>query len=64
MAVTTVDVYDKDGNMTKIEAYTEGGEHIADFLWDERDAQTSDNRVEFRVWVNRHLEQKGYEVHK
>lgn len=64
MPVTTVDVYDKDGNMTKIESYTEGGEHIADFLWDENEQQTSPNRIKFRQWVNHFLKQKGYEVHE
>ena len=64
MKVTTIDVYDKDGNMTKVEAVDSNGDHVLDFLWDPRDAQTSEKRIEFRKFVNRFLDQKGYEVNK
>lgn len=64
MAVTTIDIYNKEGNLVRVEAHKESGEHIADFLWDDRDEQTSDNRVKFRQWVNHFLKQKGYEVHE
>lgn len=64
MAVTQVDIYDKDGNLVRIEAFKESGEFLMQFLWDERDAQTSENRVEFRKWANRHLKQSGHEVHE
>jgi hypothetical protein len=61
--VYCVDVYDKEGNLTKIEAYEFGsGEFVMQFLWDEHDAQTSENRIEFRSWVSRHLEQTGYKL--
>jgi hypothetical protein len=59
-----VDVYDKDGNMTKIEVNTPSGEHIFDFLWDPTDEQTNENRVKFREWAYRILKQKDYEVAK
>ena len=62
MKASTVDIYNKEGDLTKIESYDGAGEHIADFLWDEHDAQTSENRVVFRKWVNHMLIQKGYEV--
>ena len=55
MTVTVIDVYDADGNMKRIEAYEESGNHIADFLWDEHDEQTSEKRIEFRGWVNHFL---------
>lgn len=64
MKVTTIDVYDKDGNMTKVEAVDGNGDHVLDFLWDPNDAQTSEKRIEFRQFVNRFLDQKGYEVNK
>jgi len=64
MKVTTVDIYDKEGSLLRTEAYKESGEHLLDFLWDERDEQTHDNRVEFRKWVLRHLKQSGHEVHE
>lgn len=60
--VTTQDIYDREGNLLRIEAYKPDGEFLMQFLWDERDAQTSDNRVEFRKWVSRHLKQSGYKV--
>jgi hypothetical protein len=59
-----VDVYDKDGNMVKIEFNTKSGEHILDALWDPRDSQTSENRIAFRKWAYRHLEQQGYSVNR
>jgi len=58
------DIYDKDGNMTKIEFNDTDGEHVIDAIWDERDEQTSENRIEFRKWAYRQLEQQGYEVRK
>jgi hypothetical protein len=54
------DVYDKDGNMTKIEFYDGSGEHIVDVVWDPNDEQTSENRTKFRKWAYTMLEQKGY----
>ena len=62
MKAIPVDVYDSEGNMTKIEAQDANGEHIADFLWDPQDEQTSQKRIEFRAFTYRFLEQKGYEV--
>jgi hypothetical protein len=59
-----VDIYDKDGNMTKIEFNTRSGEHIFDAIWDERDEQTSEKRIEFRKWAYRQVEQHDYEVKK
>jgi hypothetical protein len=64
MPVTQHDIYNKDGNLVRIEAYEENGDFLMQFLWDENDEQTSENRVEFRKWVNRHLKQQGHEVHE
>jgi len=64
MPVTQIDIYNKEGDLVKIEVSKESGEHLLDFLWDERDEQTSEYRVEFRKWVNRHLKQSGHEVHE
>lgn len=57
-----VDVYDKEGNMIKIEFSTSSGEHIMDALWDPNDEQTSENRIKFREWAYRFITQKEYEV--
>lgn len=64
MPVIQQDVYDKQGNLVKIEVHDESGEFLMQFLWDERDEQTSANREEFRKWATRHLQQSGHEVHK
>lgn len=63
MRVIPMDVYDKDGNLTHIEVTDNKGEFVMQFLWDEHDEQTSENRIAFREWAYRHLEQsQGYEV--
>jgi hypothetical protein len=62
-SVYCVDVLDKDGNLIKIEVYEFGsGDFILQFLWDTNDAQTSENRIEFRKWATRHLGQIDYQL--
>ncbi len=64
MKAIPVDVYDKDGNMLKIEFNDGTGEHIIDAIWDETDPQTAKNREAFRRWAYKMLENKGYEILK
>jgi hypothetical protein len=65
MRVNPIDVYDSEGNLTHIEVLTPSGEFVMQFLWDEHDEQTSENRIAFREWAYKHLEQsQGYEVAK
>ena len=64
MPVIQQDIYDKAGNLIRIEVYDESSEFLMQFLWDERDEQTNENREEFRKWATRHLKQSGYEVYK
>lgn len=59
-----VDVYDKEGNMIKIEFNDLNGEHIVDAVWDETDEQTSNNRTLFRKWAYNHLRNQGWEILK
>jgi hypothetical protein len=59
-----VDVYDKDGNMVRIEFADRRGEHIIDAQWDPTDEQTSENRETFRRWAYNFVRNKGYEVLK
>jgi hypothetical protein len=56
------DVYDKDGNLLRIEAYDMTGSHLLDIVWDDSDEQTSAKREEFRKFVYRVLKQKGYSI--
>jgi len=57
-----VDVYDRDGNLMRIEFNTTSGDHIIDAIWDPTDEQTSENRSKFREWAYKWIEQKEYEV--
>ena len=59
-----VDVYDKDGNMLRIEFHDSAGDHIIDAVWDLKDEQTSKNREEFRKWAYNFIKNKDYEVLK
>ena len=56
------DIYNKDGQLVKIEFTTPSGEHIIDAMWDFSEEQTSENRVKFREWAYRMIKQKDYEV--
>ena len=57
------DVYDKDGNMLRIDFHDGKGEFILQFLWDPTDEQTSNNRELFRKWSYRWMKQQGWTVH-
>jgi hypothetical protein len=59
-----VDVYDKDGNMLRIEFNDMDGQHIIDAQWDPTDEQTSENRESFRRWAYNFVRNKNYEVLK
>jgi len=59
-----VDVYDRDGNMIRIEFNDMEGNHILDAQWDQNDEQTSENREAFRKWAYNFVRNKDYEVSK
>jgi hypothetical protein len=61
MKARQVEIFDKEGNLTKIEVTLENDEHLFDALWDNRDEQTHENRVEFRQWVNRQIRAHDHE---
>ena len=60
--LTPVDVYDKDGNLVRIEFSSGSGEHVVDAVWDDSDEQTGENRITFRKWAYNLMRNKGYEV--
>lgn len=62
--VIPIDVYNKDGELVKIEFNDRSGNHILDAQWDQREEQTSDNRIAFREWAYRLIEQKDYKVQR
>jgi len=62
MPVVPVDVYDKDGNLIKIEFYNELGGFEFEALWDPNDEQTSEKRKEFREWCVRMAKNMKFEI--
>jgi hypothetical protein len=62
--VIPTDVYDDEGNLKQIEFYNMAGSFVVQAVWDENEEQTSDNRVKFREWAYRMVEQTGEEVVK
>lgn len=57
------DNFDKDGNLTGIEVvWDDTGEFVFEVVWDYREAQTQENRVEFRKWVREVVMRYGYEI--
>lgn len=64
MIAIPVDVYDKDGHLVKIEFNDMKGNHVLDALWDDAEEQTSENRIKFREWAYRLIQQKGYGLYK
>ena len=56
------DVYDKDGNMVKIEFFDTDGEFVIQSVWDDQDPQDSEHREFFRKWSYKMVKQLGYEV--
>ena len=61
MKVVMADVYDKLGNLVKINVHDLKGNFILQIMWDEQDEQTSANRKHFREWSIRQLNQRDYE---
>jgi hypothetical protein len=59
-----VDVYDREGNMLRVEFSDSTGNHVLDAQWDENDEQSSENRVAFRKWAYNHLRNQGWEILK
>ena len=62
MKAIPTDVYDKDGNMLRIEYYDTDGEFVVQVVWDDEDEQTSENREFLRQWGKKMVGQLGYEV--
>lgn len=56
------DIYDKEGNMDRIEFHDGQGNFIMQSLWDKNDKQTSESRSEFRKWSYLMAERLGYKV--
>jgi len=65
MKAIPTDIYDKDGNITAIEFNDLEGNFLVEAKWDEREEQTSENRIAFRKWAYKFIKDNlGYEVNK
>lgn len=62
MKVIPTDVYDKDGDMIKIEFNDIEGNFVIEAVWDPQDPQDSEHREKFRKWAYRMVGQLDYEV--
>jgi len=62
MKVIPTDVYNKDGNLLRIEFYDLSGEFQLQAEWDSRDAQTSENREKFRKWAYQMAKRLEFEI--
>lgn len=62
--VIPIDIYDKEGNMLRIEFHDLEGDFAFQALWDPTDEQTSEKREAFRKYAYRMAEQFKYEVDK
>ena len=60
--VSPTDVYDKDGDLLRIEFHNLSGEFQIQAEWDERDLQTSENREAFRKWAYTMVKRLDFEV--
>lgn len=61
MKVRQKEIFEGD-DLVRIEFTKEDGEHLFDALWDPRDEQNEENRVEFRKWSYRMVEQQGHKL--
>jgi hypothetical protein len=59
--VVLSEIHGESGDLVKIVATHQDGEHIYDFLWTQDEPNTHENREEFRKWVSRFLANKGFE---
>jgi hypothetical protein len=62
MKVIPTDIYDKDGDMLKVEFHDTNGDFVIEAVWDPQDPQDSEHREFFRKWAYKMVRQLGYEV--
>ena len=62
MRLIPTDIYDKDGNMLRIEFFDTDGEFVIQSVWDDQDPQDAEHREAFRKWSYKMVKQLGHEV--
>ena len=60
--VIPTDVYDKDGNLLRVEFHDHEGKHHLQADWDSRDEQTSENRDAFRKWAYQMAKRLDFDI--
>lgn len=61
-SVKPTEIFNDNGDLQKIEFHTLRGQFVIEALWDERDAQTEENRQAFRKWAYNMMRNKDYKV--
>lgn len=59
-SVYMADVYDKEGNLVRVEVYKTNGDFAFQAVWDPTDEQVSEKREAFRRWTRTMAERLGY----
>ena len=62
--VTPTPIYDKSGNLLRLEFHDLKGEFQFQAEWDENDAQTSEKREDFRKWAYTMAKRLEFDVGK
>ena len=62
MKARQAEVYNENGDLEKIEITLESGDHLFDAVWNPEDEQNDKNRIDFRQWVRRMVDQHGHEL--
>jgi hypothetical protein len=60
--VHSVDIFDKDGNLLRIEFLNEKDQFEFQSIWDSNDEQTHENREKFRKWSSLMAKRMGFKV--
>jgi len=62
MKVIPTDVYDKEGYLRRVEFHDQSGQFQLQAEWDDRDAQTAENREAFRKWAYQMAKRLDFEI--
>ena len=60
--IIPTDVYDREGNLLRIEYHNLEGDFEIQAEWNPQDEQTSENRENFRKWATTMVKRLNYEV--
>jgi len=61
-SVKPTEIFNDKGDLLKIEFHTLRGQFVLEAIWDERDAQTDENREAFKKWAYHMMSNKKYKI--